>query len=442
LQISVAELACLACKTELMPLSLVAPSHLPCKDKTFEEPCLFKRSVVRPLSSMLAFILLLVVSGCSSLPERNFVPETLVKSAEIDGMAGVRGWIDELPPLERFKTTEIPLMRARFDEKARLKQPLVSNMLALSGGGENGAFGAGLLVGWTDRGDRPDFDLVTGVSAGALIAPFAFLGSKYDRQMSDLFNRYGGTDIYQANIISGILGGNAVASNEPLKKLIALHIDRSVQKALAEERAKGRLLLIGTTNLDAERPVYWDIGRIAQSKSKSALDLIRSVMRASAAIPGVFPPVRIKVVADGKTFEELHVDGGPTRQVFFSPTDFRFKDLDRALGRKITRNLFIIRNGKIGPEWTPAKESVLAIGQRSLYTVTKNQALGDLTRMHAKAVADDIAYHLAVIPDSFNAPQPEPFDRAYMQALYKVGYQLGRSGYNWLRSPPGLNGGT
>jgi predicted acylesterase/phospholipase RssA len=164
-------------------------------------------------------------------------------------------------------------------------------------------------------------------------------------------------------------------------------------------------------------------------------------MLASAAIPGVFPPVRIKVIADGKAYEELHVDGGPTRQVFFSPTDFRFQDLDKAIGRKITRNLYIIRNGKIGPEWAQSKESVLAIGQRSLYTVTKNQALGDLIRMHSKALADGIAYNLAVIPDSFSAPQPQPFDLAYMQALYKVGHDLGRNGYNWHKAPPGITGG-
>jgi predicted acylesterase/phospholipase RssA len=418
----------------------VAPPHCACKDSP-GRIVPDRGPAVQPLSTLLAFVLSLLIAGCSTIPERNFVPEALVKSAEIQGMSGVRGWIDELPSLDRFKATEIPLMRAKFGERARQGQPLVSNMLALSGGGENGAFGAGLLVGWTERGDRPEFDLVTGVSAGALIAPFAFLGSKYDRQLSDLFNSYGGTDIYQANVLSGLLGGNAVASNDPLKKLIALHIDRSVQKAIAEERAKGRLLLIGTTNLDAERPVYWDIGRIAQSKDKNALQLIRSVMLASAAIPGVFPPVRIKVIADGKTYEELHVDGGPTRQVFFSPTDFRFHDLDKAIGRKITRNLYIIRNGKIGPEWAQSKESVLAIGQRSLYTVTKNQALGDLIRMHSKALADGIAYNLAVIPDSFSAPQPQPFDLAYMQALYKVGHDLGRNGYNWHKAPPGITGG-
>ncbi len=393
------------------------------------------------MSKTIARAMLLVgaiMTGCSTLPERSVLPRQLAAIAEIEGMPNVRGWGDEPPSLKHLQAAEIPILRARHRAIQAHGSPARSNILALSGGGENGAFGAGLLVGWGERGDRPEFDMVTGVSAGALIAPFAFLGKAYDSALAELFTRFGEGDIYQPTLVAGVLGGSALASNEPLRGLIARFVDKSMMTQLAGQRSAGRLLLIGTTNLDSERPVFWDIGRIAQKDTPEALELIRSVLLASAALPGIFPPARIRVVANGKSYEELHVDGGPTRQVFLSPSDFSFSDIDRALRRKVHRNLYIIRNGKIGPEWEQARESAIAIGQRSLYATTKYQALGDLARIHAKAVRDGIGYHLAAIPDSFDVPLVKPFDRTYMQALFKEGYRLGQSGYPWLSAPPGV----
>jgi predicted acylesterase/phospholipase RssA len=275
------------------------------------------------------------------------------------------------------------------------------------------------------------------VSAGALIAPFAFLGSAYDRQLTEIFNRYGGDDIYESAVLAGALGGNAIASSAPLKRLIDKFVTPQMVAEIAASCANGRMLLVSTTNLDAERPVFWDVCKIARRGNRQAVELIRSILLASASIPGVFPPVRIKVVANGRHYEELHVDGGPTRQVFLSPNGFRFGEIDKAIGRKIKRNLYIIRNGKIGPEFEETRENLLAIGQRSLYTTLKYQALGDLARIHAKAKADGIDFHLAAIPDDFRAVLSKPFDSAYMKALYRVGHQLGREGQPWLKSPVG-----
>ena len=355
-------------------------------------------------------------------------------------MSGVRGWGDEPPPWDQFKAKELPTLRAKYHSLKRAGRPLESKSLAISGDGEDGAFGAGLLVGWSERGDRPEFDLVTGVSAGALIAPFAFLGRSYDRQLSEMFTRFGSEDIYQEQVLEGVLGGSAIASNAPLKALIDHYVDFEMMRQLAEQRSVGRILMIGTTNLDAERPVYWDLGRIAQLGNEKALDLIRSVLLASAAIPGIFPPVRIEVVANGKTYEELHVDGGPTRQVFFSPSNFSFRDIDKAIGLKVKRDLYVIRNGKVGPDWDVAGEGVLSISQRSLSALIKYQAIGDFTRMHAKASADGIEFHLAAIPNSFSASTHRPFDQAYMKALYEFGLRAGREGYSWMKAPPGIEG--
>jgi predicted acylesterase/phospholipase RssA len=205
---------------------------------------------------------------------------------------------------------------------------------------------------------------------------------------------------------------------------------------VAEERAKGRFLLVGTTNLDAQRPVYWDMGRIAQSGHPQALELFRRVLLASASFPGVFPPVNIKVEAGGHLYEEMHVDGGTTREVFFTIADFRFNAIDRAIGRKVQRRLWIVRNGKIEPEYKAMPEATLAIAQRSLETLTKSRGIGDLARMYSRARADNIDYNLAAIPVDFNAPHPKPFDRAYMQALYDLGLAQGRGGYPWAKAPP------
>ncbi len=395
----------------------------------------FKLAAVALLAS-LAF-------GCASPPDRSVVPLALLDSAQIEGMADVRGWGDQPHANQRFKGEEITALRAKYKAKAATEKTLQGHILTLSGGGENGAFGAGILVGWSERGDRPDFDLVTGVSAGALIAPFAYLGKDYDSQLSRLFTEFGSDDIFEANIVAGLLGGTAIASNAPLKRLIDQFVDHEMMRRLAEERRHGRVLLVGTTNLDAERPVFWDIGKIAEKGDEQSLKLIRSVLLASAAIPGVFPPVRIPVVAaNGHHYEELHVDGGPTRQVFLSPSDFSFRELDKAIGRKVTRHLYIIRNGKLGPEWGKSSESVLSIGQRSLYATTKYQALGDLARIHAKATADGMAYRLAAIPDAFNVPLPKPFDRDYMRKLYAEGYRMAREGYPWMHAPPGISVAT
>jgi len=376
-----------------------------------------------------------MAAGCASLPERSAVPLKLADAAEIDGLAGVRGWGDQQPRMEAFEASHLSALRAKYRAKQARGEPLETNILAISGGGENGAFGAGLLVGWSEKGGRPSFDLVTGVSAGALIAPFAFLGSAYDRQLTEIFTRYGSDDIYESNLLAGALGGSAIASSAPLKKLIDKFVTASMVSEIATNCDAGRMLLVNTTNIDAERPVFWDIYKISRRGNRQAIELIRSILLASASIPGVFPPVRIKVVANGRDYEELHVDGGPTRQVFLSPTGFRFGEIDKAIGRKLKRNLFIIRNGKLGPEFEETRENLLAIGQRSVYMTTKYQALGDLTRIHAKAVADGIGFHLAAIPDDFRAPLPKPFDSGYMNALYRVGLQLGRGAQPWSTSP-------
>jgi predicted acylesterase/phospholipase RssA len=380
------------------------------------------------------------LAGCATVPDRVAVPALLSANATVPGLTDVRVWGDAHFS-HALLEAELPRLKAKYQarEAAQPKggtQPPVSNLLALSGGADDGAFGAGLLVGWSEQGSRPEFDLVTGISAGALIAPFAFLGRGHDRELAGLFTSYSADQIYQANVLSGLFGGNALADSAPLARLIEHYVDIRFLRAVAAERAKGRFLLVGTTNLDAQRPVYWDMGKIAEKDNARALDLFRKVLLASASIPGVFPPVLVEVEAGGHLYQEMHVDGGTTREVFFTIADFRFNEIDKAIGRKLQRRLWIIRNGKIDPEYKAMPEATLAIAQRSLETLTKSRGIGDLARMYTRAKADQIDYNLAAIPADFDAPHPRPFDRAYMQSLYARGLAMGRAGYPWAKAPP------
>jgi predicted acylesterase/phospholipase RssA len=383
-------------------------------------------------------------AGCAALAPRTALPEQLADSATLGLSGPVRLWGDiGGEKANAIVRTVLPRLRQQFADrrKAGKESKAVANYLAISGGGEDGAFGAGLLVGWSESGTRPDFDLVTGVSAGALIAPFAFLGRARDEELSQVFTQIKQRDILKLNIVDGLLGGPSLADSAPLARLLEIYVDDELLRDVARERDKGRILLIGTTNLDAQRPVLWDMGLIAKSRDPRAPALVRKILLASASIPGVFAPVRIQVEAEGRRYDEIHVDGGVTQQVFLAPSAFAFKDMDGLIGRAVTRRLYVIRNGKVTPEWDTVDEKVLPVAQRSILTLTKNQSIGDIYRIYLMTRRDGIDFNLATIPASFTDKAPEPFDQKYMQNLYQVGYGLGRAGYVWAKAPPGLAAG-
>jgi predicted acylesterase/phospholipase RssA len=391
------------------------------------------------LRTAVIIVAAVVLAGCAATLPRNALPERLVDQAEPSGLDGVRIWGDA--PAAQIRTLVNREMRQRGEAAiARSNTEPVSNMLAISGGAEDGAFGSGLLIGWTAAGARPEFDFVTGVSAGALIAPFAFLGPRYDPQLKAIFTQYGKEDILTVDLLSGIFGGPALADSAPLARLIAHYVDKTLLREIARERRNGRILLVATTNLDAQRPVLWDMGRIAMSGDPRALSLFRQILLASASVPGVFPPVRIQVRADGQDYDEMHVDGGITQQVFLAPTALAFGDIDKAVGRKVNRRLYILRNGKITPEWQAVDDRVFATAGRSISTLIKNQSIGDLYRIHATTTRDGIDFNLATIPSTFGITSAEPFDLRYMRTLYNVGFELGKAGYHWAKAPPGLSG--
>jgi predicted acylesterase/phospholipase RssA len=377
-------------------------------------------------------------AGCATLIPRDAVPERLADEAELAGMPNVRVWGDASAKslasafaTERTETAAFAEARRRSGQRSP-----EFNVVAISGGGDNAAFGAGLLVGWSDAGTRPDFDLVTGVSAGALTAPLVYLGRRRNAELREVFTKHTRSDIYDPGI-TPLLSGAGLVDSSPLEKLIANCVDDLFLRDVAGERRKGRILLIGTTNLDAQRPVLWDMGRIAMSGHPQALSLFRKILLASASIPGVFPPVRIKVRAEGRTYEELHVDGGVTQQVFVIPPSLAVRAGDPSM-RRLGRRLFIIRNGKISPEWEAVDGGVFSISGRSVSTLIKNQGIGDLYRIYATAQIDGTDFNLAAIPSEFNLKWVKPFEQTYMQALYDEGYRSGFQGYPWMKTPPGL----
>jgi len=389
-------------------------------------------------SASLAVALVLSASGCGPLHRLDAVPAADQSQANVPGLAGVRYWADGSPD-EFIKDgiESIRRERAYLQASGRPGPLPPATFLAISGGGENGAFGAGLLVGWTAAGTRPQFKGVTGISTGALTAPFAFLGPAYDARLKEVYTSISGKDVLEMRGYLAAVMDDGMADNAPLKKLVRRLADQEMLDAIAAEHEKGRVLLIGTTDLDARRPVVWNIGEIAASHHPKALDLFRSLLVASAAIPGAFPPVMIDVEVDGKPFQEMHVDGGATSQVFVYPPSVNLRTAGRAVGITRERRLYVIRNARLDPDWSKVERSTLDIVGRAITSLIQTQGTGDLYRIYLSAQRDGIGFNLAYIPRSFDVPLKEPFDTAYMRQLFGLGYELASKGYRWEKTPPG-----
>lgn len=372
----------------------------------------------------------LVLAGCAEMP-RNAVPEPLVNVAAVPGYGKIRYWGDDADSIGRSAI----VTEAR--ESGR-RPGSDWNFLAISGGGSNGAFGAGLVTGWTANGTRPQFDIVTGVSTGSLTAPFAFLGPGYDPQLTRAYTDVSSTSIYKREGLSGILHLGGLVDDAPLRKLVDGFVTDAMVADIARAHLSGRRLLIGSSNIDAERPVVWDIGAIATSGVPGRRELIVDVLVASASIPGLFPPARIQVVADGVAYDELHVDGGAANESFLFPPNFTAADLDLWTDNARNRRAFIIRNGKVTPEYSVVKPRVLPVVEKSVDMLIKSQGVGDLYRLHNTARNAGMQFNAIWIPGSFTMVEPKPFDQGYMRAVYALGRQLAAQpgGIPWSTEPP------
>ncbi len=292
----------------------------------------------KPLWSVaLTASILLIVTGCSGL-SRNPVPIDKMDEAVVAGMPRVRGYWDDTVINPLFQQDAIQSVRDEPEDlfPRRADGFKDYSALAVSGGGDDGAFGAGILVGWSKSITRPKFKLVTGISTGALIAPYAFLGAAYDAKLKAAYTTISTKDIVK---IPGLptLGSEALTDSSPLALRIAKDVNEEMLADVAAAHRRGRRLYIGTTDMDAQRFVVWNMGAIAASGHQGALDLFRKVMLASASIPGVFPPVYIEVEVDGQIYDEMHVDGGVITQVFFYESMLDIKKAAAAAGMASTR---------------------------------------------------------------------------------------------------------
>ena len=363
-----------------------------------------------------------MLAACASLgPQLPMAPEDDVPSQ------GLSFPVRTLGPDGEFELLPSSLIARRLE--AQLADGPLS-ILALSGGGASGAFGAGAVVGLTRSGSRPEFSVVTGVSAGALIAPFAFLGSAWDPEMTAIYTEEIDTSLLQPRLIGAVFG-SSMYSGTPLKKLIDRYADDRMIEAVATEAARGRLLLVATTDFATGDPVVWDLGSIALYGGHDAGRLFRSVLLASASVPGIFPPVIIRVRTESGWREETHVDGGVTLPFFIAPAP---EDLPQFAGAGAQPTVVrVIIDGRLRDFPRAAKANALSIFRRSVSAGLSRMTRTTLEQTMAATRGRGISLDYAAIPVAYPLPGAFDFDPEAQRALFTYASVCAESGRLWTR---------
>ena len=378
--------------------------------------CPLRQLLVPPFAIL---TVMFIVAGCSSLPRKAYTDSEAASSTVLD-IGELRRYADE--PASAFLKDNVSFQAG----------PL--SYLALSGGGADGAFGAGVLNGWTAAGTRPQFSAVSGVSTGALIAPFAFLGPAYDATLRDVYTSGIAESLLNTPSIVNALFGSGLFGNTHLRELVARYVDHDMVAAIAAEHAKGRRLLIVTTNLDTQRTVIWDMGRIATIGSAKALDLFRDVLAASASIPVIFPPMLIDAEANGRRFQEMHVDGGVTAPVLTLPEAFLLRN--GAFARGLRMNIYILVNDKVERDFELVPNSTIGIAARASASILKTQIRSVLYETYDSARRNNFGFNLTYIARDFPLPGSSGFETGYMRSLYQYGFDKAKTGDFWAKAPP------
>jgi len=374
------------------------------------------------------------ISSCATL-SRNALPVDHLGKVQIAGMSDNIRALGIKPNLA-FQHDFAKAMvdggpEAGCDKRAG--QPVFC-VLIISGGGGFGAYGAGVLNGWSQSGQRPEFKIVTGISTGALIAPFAFLGSEWDEELATAFRTIeNNEDIVDRRGLLGILTKDSLARNDPLRARISAIVTSEMLEAIAREHRRGRRLYVGTTNLDTQQLTVWNLGAIANSNMPGALPLFRKVLLASASIP----------IASGKSYDEMHVDGSVQAQ-FFVP--LVVIDLPAAIAEARstgfdyypTPRMFIIRNAKFIPEEKITERSLGKIVTRTVESMIQSMGRGDLYQIYAIAKARGNDFYYTEMPASFKWQSQQEFDGPEMRRLFDIGVENGLTKETWQRTPSGL----
>lgn len=379
------------------------------------------------------------LAGCATLPREPVPPElaanaTVPQMHDVRAMAGARNGAMERDFLQSLKDESPEDFPADPDGVTRYPH------LALSGGGSFGAFGAGFLRGWTATGRRPVFKVVTGVSTGALMAPFAFLGPRHDDVLHRLYTTTTRADVLASFSAAGVLfRHDSLARSTPLATLIERYVDAALLAEVASAHRSGRRLYIGTADLDSRGFVVWNMGLIATHGNAQALELFRKVMLASSSVPIVFPPVLVEVEAGGKRFDEMHVDGFIGANVFVNVGVLDTSSLYRMAGKPDAHDeIFVIHNGQLDPPPRPTARSFRGIATRVIESSGRSTIIGDLFREYAFAQRNGSSFYWVTIEPTITLGDPLAFDPVTMSELYAEGERAARRGPVWYTLPPGI----
>ncbi|MFA9420100.1 MAG: patatin-like phospholipase family protein [Gammaproteobacteria bacterium] len=382
----------------------------------------------------------LLISSCANELFRTPVPPELEEVAGVADMAHVRAWGDSFDP-----AWQADVVQSIRDEPEGLfprgpKGEFQYSGLSLSGGGEHGAFGAGFLKGWSASGSRPVFKVVTGVSTGALIAPFALLGSEYDDTLEEVYTQVTADDIYLKKSILGAYWRESLADNQPLRNMVEEYVTDEIIDAIGMAHNNGQRLLISTTNFDAQRAVIWSMGAVANSRHADAYEIFRSILVASAAIPILFPPTFIEVEAEGEVYDEMHVDGGTLGQmVYFGSTIDWKAALRKVSGDKEPVDnsvLYIVVDGETDHHYDVVPRRLTPIANRTIKTMVKASVLSSLYKMFLHAEVNGYDFKYVSLPKTYEPFDDTPYDPEEMRRMFRIGHKMGMEGDSWLSSPP------
>ena len=359
-----------------------------------------------------------LLSSCATTHRKSFSRADQV-SAAIPQMPFVRFWGDSADGGQ----SAVP---------PRREGELIT-VLALSGGADDGAYGAGFLSGWTSAGTRPEFTIVTGVSTGSLIAPFAFLGSAYDAQLTSAYTETSTHNIYRNRFLLAIPFATSVATTKPLQQLIAKYYTDALIDIVGSEHRRGRRLFVGTTNLDAQRNVIWNLGAVASSSAPGRYALFRKVLLASSSVPGLFPPVLFDANSSGRPIRELHVDGGAVAGLLSIPPTLLATG--RAASGASNTTIYLLVNDRLGGDFQMTRLAFLDIVKRSFAIQVQSALLSGVTAAHLWMQQAGGKYFLTYIDERFTRKERGSFQPDYMRALYSYGLERGKAGV-WVKEPP------
>jgi len=310
------------------------------------------------------------------------------------------------------------------------------NILTLSGGGARGAYGAGLIYGWSERGNMPEFDIITGISTGAIMSIFIFAGGDELKKIKKFYTTLTTEDIYTSSIFS-FFSSVTINDTEPFRQLLASEIDDKLLSRVAKEYAKGRRLYIGTTNLDTGQLVVWDMGAIASSNRKDKLQHYRDIVYASSAIPILFAPQFFEVPVNDKPYYQMHVDGGIYSYVFMIGLFVNWDevlDLKEDAKRDFDVTLYAVANRKYRQrhEYTPAKQNPTEVIRALLLTETDLLFDRSMYRLYKMTIDRGFKFRMATVPTDIDLVKlPTQFNPDEMSKLFDIGCASGINGYQW-----------